>query len=149
MSVDSGQTYDATVKSACLTESASKGTPGVLVIFETDDGDIEHTIWLTPKTAERARGTLTILGADPKQLASWTYLENIGLAISGHRCEITTVEEEFKGKPQVRVQWINRPKTAEEKGALVGRVAHLFGGPKPATANQAPKEVISDEDVPF
>ena len=147
MAVDSGQTYNATVGSACLTESVNKGTPGILVVYRTDDGDIEDTIWLTPKTADRARGTLTILGADPKQLASWTYLENIGLVVSGHECEITTVDEEYNGKKRVRVQWVNPRKTAGERGALVGRVAHLFGGPKPK--DEPKNQEIKDDDIPF
>ena len=149
MAVEAGKKYDATVASACLTCS-SKGTPGIAITFTTDAGNIDDAIWLTHKTAERAKKTLGLLGADPEKLISRTYLENIGTVISGHECEITTVWDDY-GKGRVRVEWINERGTAELSGdELSGQMAYLFGGPKPAPQPPSPKqEVIDDSDVPF
>jgi hypothetical protein len=152
MAVEAGQRYDAKVASACLTCSASKGTPGILIVYETDAGDIEDTIWLTHKTADRAKKTLGLLGANPNELVSRTYLENIGVVIAGHECEITTVDEEYNGKKRVRVQWVNERGSPGLSGdQLSGQVAYLFGGPKPvAPKPEQPKKVeIDDDSIPF
>lgn len=151
MAIEAGKKYDATVASACLTCSASKGTPGILIVFETDAGEIEDTIWMTHKTADRAKKTLGLLGADPEKLISRTYLENIGVVLTGHECEITTTSEEYNGKTRVRVQWVNERGSPGLTGdELSGRVAYLFGGPKPVAIPQPKKqEAVDDTDVPF
>jgi hypothetical protein len=149
MALKPNMRYPATVMSACLTESAQKGTPGISVVFETEEGTIEHIIWLTPSTVKRVEKDLGTLGADKSKLSSWTYLENLGLVIQGHECDITTFEEEYNGKKRIKVQWINeRRKAGDVK--LADRVAVLFGG-KPAPAQPAAKLAtnINDDDVPF
>lgn len=148
MAIQAGQRYKATVHSACLTESVTKGTPGITIIFDTDDGSIEHTIYLTPKTVERASKDLVTLGADKSQLRAWTYLENIGMVIQGHECDITTISETYKGESRVRVQWINEPRKAGG-GNLAGRVAQMFGGEAPRDERDDAPRPIDDFEVPF
>ena len=143
MAVQAGRHYKATVLSASLTESVTKGTPGISINFQTEDGEIEHTIYLTEKTVKRAATDLCLLGADEAQLRSWTYLDNIGTVIQGSECDISTISEEYNGKSRVRVQWINEPRKAGG-GNLASKAAQLFGGP----AASAP--LPSDDDlVPF
>lgn len=148
MGLEADTRYPATVTNATLIESDAKGTPGIQLMFDIDgtDEQIDHVLWLTPRTITRAAETLGMLGADREKLKSWTYLENLGSVLSGHECSITTIAEEYNHKTRIRVQWVNERKApgANTGGRVVDRIASLFGGEvKPG------KDTWSDDEVAF
>ena len=63
------------VKSALITKSTAKGTPGIELYFGHDEyGTISHTLWVTPNTRERVCDTLEFLGVSRQKqetLDSW------------------------------------------------------------------------------
>ena len=152
MPVQPDAKYDATVLVAELREAKPKpgnehGTAYIFIKFQTDDGTVDGVIWLTENTVERATTDLVTLGAEAEKLKTWEYLNDIGAAIQGGRCNITTEENEYEGKKSVRVKWINAHRRAGAKTA--SRVAQLFGGtaaPEPVSNN---RQSIDDSDVPF
>lgn len=118
---------------------ASTGSLGISIELECQEGTIQHTWYVTPKTAARVKKTLVELGVPKEALASRTAIENIGAVLTGKPVEFTTVREEWQGKERVRVQWVNPPKK-EGKGAAK-ELMDLF-----ADENAAG---ITDDDVPF
>lgn len=161
MAVKADEKYTATVMSAELIESVLKGTPGIQITFQTADGDIDHTIWLTPKTVERARKDLIKLGATDEGLSTggWEYLENIGEVLRAHQCRITTHEETYNEKTRVKVQWINSldgdgsgvakatPKTAKAAATMFAEAAAIDD---PLSEPGSPDALVGvDDDLPF
>lgn len=138
--------YNVTVGFASFIESQNTGTPGIQITFECEEGSIEHTIWVTPKSREFAVRDLKTLGIREQDLSSMPFLENIGTALLGAECSITTFEDEYKGKKKLKVQWINDKRKAAS-GSAVSRAASLLGG-SPVTV-PADDHGITDEDVPF
>jgi len=149
--VQPDQRYSARVTDARMTESMS-GTPGIWVKFETPDGDISRTIYLTPATREHAQKSLNNMGIDSDRLASDEFWQDPAQFLVNATCEITTAEEEYEGKSRVVVQWINRAIT-QASDAAKRRAASLFQRvpePQPigASSNGRPAPAF-DADVPF
>jgi hypothetical protein len=141
------QTYDGTITGGTLIMSRS-GTPGLqLAISYEEDGFTAKTsrvLWLTNKTIKQVKNTLGSLGLKVDNLASETYLENIGQALEGTEITFTTEETDYNGVFKTQVQWINprRAPIGSESPAKIA--ARLFGGTVP------PLEQIPEaEDVPF
>lgn len=145
MSLQPNQKYNATVGFASFIESQNTGTPGINITFECEEGSIDHTIWVTPKSREIAIRDLKTLGIKEEDLKSQVFLENIGTALLGAECSITTYEDEYKGKKKLKVQWINE-KRAPASVSAVSRAVSLFGGGVPS---QVDAKVVDDSDVPF
>lgn len=138
--------HEVKVAGAQATTSQKKGTPGVLFTFEDAAGDrIEHTLWLTPNTAERAGKTMAMLGFNPFQEASWEkgYGEMIG-----HSCQIVVKDDEYNGRPVRRVEWINEPNSSNEftEADAFNQAMKVFGVGKAKSPASVPEE---DGDIPF
>lgn len=118
---------------------ASTGSLGITIELECPEGDIQHTWYVTPKTAKRVKDTLLELGVPKETLSSRTALENIGAALTGKSVEFTTISEEWQGKQRVRVQWVNPPKKENKNAA--NELLDLFADKK--------EPEISDDDIPF
>jgi len=126
---------------------ASTGSLGISIELECPQGGIQHTWYVTPKTAARVKKTLLELGVPPETLSSRTALENIGSALTGKPVEFTTISEEWQGKERVRVQWVN-PAKKENKGA--GKeLFDLFAAVDEHPAQAPSDEPITDDDIPF
>ncbi len=155
-------TYEVEVTDAFTTESQS-GTLGIAFAFKDDQGNtIDHVIWITTKTSERALETLDTLGFGQEQLDGVESLDRIKEFTRGNRVSIVVEDEEYKGTVTAKVKWIN--KVGGRKVAGVQTKAALFallkGQPVPvvsAPRTQAvprqteipPNTPISDDDVPF
>lgn len=139
------RTYNVRVASAYLMESQKK-TAGIELSFHDDiHGEIVHTLWLTPNTAERVRKDLETLGVKEEVYSRDSFLENCGDYLTGKECSITTFEEEYNGKRRVKVQWINKP-TVESDVPLAKRAAALLSGKPVANDHGAD---LDSSDVPF
>lgn len=137
---------------AALTESQS-GTPGITFYFKNDDGDMECTRWVTEKTYEYVTKDLETLGFDRSLIADVANLDRIGEVIKGNQVEIICEEEEYRGKYEVKVKWINAiggGKTAG--GTTKTRLAALLSG-KPAGLVSGPRSTqsadLDDSTAPF
>lgn len=155
MPVTAGQSYIATVNNAYMGESQAKGTPAIFFTLMTDDGVIDHALWITDATRDRvAKTMLECFGITIEQLKSSVFLDNLANEISGQKCSITTIEETYNNKPRVKVQWMN-PEHKKPEGDLMKRAASMFGGAKPSeprkggsTANE-PAPFAPDDDREF
>jgi hypothetical protein len=120
--------FDVTIKSAKMTESEG-GTPGLLLELHNDtNGTIFHTVWLTPKTRDRARTTLEDFGVKPEALSTGAFWDNPDGALAGKAASITCENEVYKEKTRLKVKWLNGPNRS--KPAPPGtskRMADLFG----------------------
>jgi hypothetical protein len=123
--------YDVTITKAGMAES-EKGTVGLQVELKHETcGTIFHTIWLTPKTKERAAKTLAEFGVTADVLASADFWDDPGAALVGQAASITCENEEYpegSGKVKLRARWLNGPNQAM-KAAASGtsqRLADLF-----------------------
>lgn len=153
-----GERYEATVLRAFPTESATKGTPAIHIVFETEAGRIETDLWVTPNTKERVLDTLEILGCSRSRVFEPGVLDRIGDFISGTVCSIVIAEEEYKGNLRAVVKWINEPKKAMS-GDAVSRMYGLLGGPvgrrgeqqtiTPSDIGRLPANFMDDPEVPF
>lgn len=157
MPVKAGQTYTATVNNAYLGESQSKGTPALFFTLMTDDGVVDHALWITDGTRDRVTKTMAdCFGVTLEQLQSRVYLDNLGNELSGRKVNITTIEETYQNKPRVKVQWMN-PEARKPEGDLTKRAASMFGGAKPAevkrggsgSASEPPPFAPLEEDREF
>lgn len=135
--------YAAKVIEASLGE-ASTGTPYVYLSFETDEGQhIGAWLYVSDKAFENTLETLReTFGFDGN-------FENLG-QLRAKACSITVEEEkDDKGKPRLRVRWINPPggggKPAPQGLAaqLTAKAARFGATPKAAPAGSAVA------DVPF
>ena len=144
MPVEPDKRYNATVVTADFQEGKPRddgtfGADKIFIKFQTSEGTVDGTIYLSEKAIKRAGEDLIKLGADPEKLKTWEYLDKIGEHIRGGRCSVTTEENEYQGHKSVRVKWINPQRRATPK--VASRVAQLFGGP----AAPASAEPIDDE----
>lgn len=146
MPIQANSEYNGTIIHAASIFSQS-GTPGIQVTLEAEQGTISHTLWLTEKTIKRVESTLVKIGMPKEQLYSDTALENIDQILSGKAVNFTTVSEEYQGKPKVKVQWLNPPKSEMSQSAAktAAKMFAALGNSKPAGNNQE----ITDDDVPF
>lgn len=162
MSVRPETKYKETeVLDAFMTESKEKGTAGLYFKLLTEDGEIEHTAWITPNTVERLKETLfecfSITGTELLDVA---FLAKIGERIRGDKVSITT--DEGDERYGVKVKWMNpagfKPKKLES--VSLKRIAGLFGGgPVSSPAYKPGSEPpplawgggtgVTDDDVPF
>ena len=155
MRLDIG-THEVEVTGAGLTESQG-GTPGIIVYFKNEHGDMDTTMWVTEKTAVFVSKNLTTLGFDTSLLGGddWlSQLENVGATIKGNRVKIVCDEETYQGKTEVKVKWINDA-TRVAAGSSKQRLAALLSG-KPAGLVSAPRRQepppsapLTDDDLPF
>ncbi len=147
MAVKANQTYSGKIIGGGL-HHASTGSLGISVELECKEGTIQHTWYVTPNTKERVKKTLLDLGVPEKTLTSRTALENIGNVLTGKAVEFTTIEEEYKGKKHVRVQWVNPPKKkAEPTPEAAKLIADMFADETPAPQNG--NGHASEETIPF
>lgn len=137
---EADQRYPVTIASATMTESASKGTPGIELRLESaDGGKIWHTLWLTEGTRPHVAKTLAELGVDKAMLASPAFWDDPGEALNGKDASIVTEEDTYNGKTRVRVKWLNGPVKA----------AAAPPPPKPGRSQQLALDFGNLEDVPF
>lgn len=157
MSVKADMKYSATVRDAFITESPAKGTTGLFLSFQTEDGPIAHTIWVTPATVNRVREDLgKCFGITGAQLQDDAFLEGIGAVVRGQNVQITTEMDDFKDEPRVIVKWMNPAVFTPKRitGTGMKRVTGLFGGgpvssPAYSDRSGAVAGTITDDDVPF
>lgn len=154
--------YDVTVTNAYLTES-QQGTPGIVFEFDCEEGSIDCTRWVTPKTSERLWADLETLGFTKKHCEDMESLDRIGEIVNGHMCRIVTKFETYNNEETLKVQWINpvggpRSTSSDTKqniySVLMGNsiTGGLRSAPRsaqrPAASGPAPHAPIN-EDVPF
>lgn len=160
-------TYTVTVQRAFLTES-SKGTLGIAFNFTCPDGTIDHVIWVTPASSERALETLDALGFGQEQLSEVENLDRIEEFTKGNECSIMVEDEEYNGNVTAKVKWINKVGARKISNPL-GKAAlfallkgqtpppRTVSGPRTQTASRAtqaateppPNTPFDDTNVPF
>ena len=152
--------YDATVIDCGLTESKEKQTPAIWFSFKTEDGNIDHFLWVTPNTSGRVAETMAkCFGVTDGQLRDMAWLDGMGESLRGFELSITTISEEKQDRSgyETKVQWMN-PRGFPKKPAspmTKARVTQLFGapsvGPLPGrSADDGPPPFAPvDDDVPF
>ena len=133
-----GPRYTGEITTAALIESSMKGTPGLELYINGEQGATSYTVWLTPKNRERAERDLGLLGVRPGDLKLPTFWENVGTLLSGKPICFGFAEEDFNGKKRLKISYIAGPKS-ESAGNLAAKAAGLFGSPAPA----------DDADIPF
>lgn len=113
--------YSAEIISTALGESKEKKTPFVAMQVRTIkclDTDEEKelkftaTLWLSDKAVERTVKTLRELGFDGQTLIDL----NLPDTMAGLQCEITTKVEEYNGKAEERVAFVNKPGSFANRG---------------------------------
>jgi len=115
--------------------TTKKGEPQVLIRFENDHG--EHITWYgyfshkaLPYTLERLKTCGWDAVANGNDVSSLHQSE----MLVGNQVELVCEEEEYEGKPRVRVQWINSLGStlsideARDIGAKVKGVIERDGG---------------------
>jgi hypothetical protein len=138
--------YNGTVMSNSGAIESQSGTYGYEIWIECEDGRIRHTFWITPKTADKVRKQLVLLGANESRLGEMNYWEyELKDDIAGAEISFGTKEEEYNGKTSVRVNWIGKRSQGKPHVAL----AKMFGGAvaEPPAEEQPP--VIDDSEIPF
>lgn len=129
---------------------------------------IDHIIWVTPKSSERALDTLDTLGFGQEQLSEVENLDRIKEFTLGNRVSIVVEDETYQGTTTAKVKWINKAgakkvSTIQTKAALFallkGQAPPLVSGPRSTTpkpiqtslTSEPPpnNDLISDSDVPF
>lgn len=141
--------YNVEIAAASMMESQVKNTPGLQLSLRVFEGEgngqhISHTLWLSKKTLDGTQNTLMSLGVTSDELKKESFWDNVGSALIGKRCRITTIEEEHKGKTTTKVAWLNPLKAASSGSSLSATAAKLFGG-----APKSQSAALSDEEVPF
>lgn len=113
--------YSAEIIGTALGESKEKRTPFVAMQVRTIkclDTDEEKelkftaTLWLSDKAVERTVKTLRELGFDGQTLIDL----NLPDTMAGLMCEITTKTEEYNGKTEERVAFVNKPGSFANRG---------------------------------
>lgn len=131
--------YVVRCTTAQLVSSSQKGTPGIwLGLHNEEEGDIEHTLWLSPKTKDQVEKVLReAFGVSPEKLKRPDFFEQIDFYLASKEVQITTKAETYNGKERIRVQWINPVGEAPADQASIARnAASLWSG-------------ATDEDIPF
>lgn len=148
--------YTALITKAEVGESTKKGTPGVFFSFQTSEGEIDGTLWLSEKPYERSLNTLRECFGFNDDFAS------LAAQAEGREVSITVeTETDDKGKDWSRVKWINAIRAAAKPvaGGMLARlsaqakaIAKPAGMPAPQPAKPKPapaSAAINDGDVPF
>lgn len=146
---EANKEYEVKIDGVAFIESATKHTPGLefRLVHETA-GVMIHTLWIVPKTRERAWETLRGFGIATSDLKSAEFWDNPESFFDGKSATITTKTETYvnragETKSKVAVEWFNpiggarRAKKANHEVAV--GVAELFSA----------FEDDPDQDVPF
>lgn len=132
MPLEVGNRYKAAVTFAESTEKED-GTFGIAVSFHTDEGDIEHTLWIEPGTfLEYRRKDLKTLGATDENLVDWEWLQAPGSLI-GAKCQIVMGEylDKKTGKMRLTVKYINSIRRESKKSSAQSAALIFCGAPEP------------------
>jgi hypothetical protein len=154
MAYEANQQYQVSVSGAGLTHS-SQGRPGLELYFtHPDHGEIKEVLWISEKTQERVDKTLReVFGIAPERYENPLFYEEADMYLNGKQCFIITVQEVWKDKPRIRVQWINKePKKATEnvdKATLARKAAEVMRKGRAAAFAESAPAPIDDGDVPF
>jgi hypothetical protein len=138
MPVLADQRYHATVLHAACVENL-KGTLGVELSFETQDGFIDHTMWITEKTNDAVEENFVRMGIDPVKLRTEEFYVNIDAEMKNRTCQIVTFLDTYNGDEKVKVKWINalRKQNNPSLAPKLARVmAGAWGAQQPAPASQ-------------
>lgn len=158
MLLEPDRRYDGVVIDAGLTQ-AETGTPAVWFKIKTEDGTIDHNIWITPATVTRAKETMQkCFGTTPAQLADMAWLDGLGGHLAGSEVSIVTESEERRdGSFETKVKWLNPRGFAKKPPtpATKSKVAQLFGAPSPGpmpgrgASEPPPFGPVTDDEIPF
>src|SRR5882757_5215921 len=116
MPLQPNERYDAIVLSAGLYESKEKKTPYLGFKLKTEQGGIEHKMYVSPNTVDRVSKTMQeCFGTTRAQLADMAFLDALSDKLAGAEVSITTkAEEDQYGNEKIVVEWMNprgAPKT--------------------------------------
>lgn len=153
--------YNGVVTRAEWIES-SKGTSGLQLDIETDDGmdHVSHVLWVTEKTKEYFARDMATLGVAEEKLSQGSFLAyELPSVVCGREITFGTHEEEYKGERRVKVAWIGERRASNPKGAAFA-VAQMFsetddGGmpakpsAKGAAAQDTTGDNLTDDEIPF
>lgn len=131
----------ATIKRAFLTK-AETGTWGICMGYATDDGNIDHTWYMTPNTADRLAENLQKCFGIKREQLNAAFLKRIGEVLVGKMCRLTIKGEDYKGSRRLVVEWMNPVGGIMEEADFSG-AASLFGADDDGGGRQ------SDPDQPF
>lgn len=92
--------YNAKVTAAELNEVGENNTPCVQLTFETDEGSISGSVWLSDKAFDRSLGVL-------KECFEFDGNFEDLKPLVGQECSITTELEEYKDEKRLKVKWLN------------------------------------------
>ena len=149
MAVKADQKYEATVKSALFSVN-DKGTLGLGMNYDTSDGPIAKTWYVTENTVERLKKTLAeCFGVADEQLQDQSFLDGgVNDFLRDRPCSITTeVAKDTNGNPwkdkhgntYASVQWMNPSRLGKKAtGQSLVKLAGIFGAPASAGSSQEP-----------
>lgn len=106
--IEGDRTYLVRVISAQTTKSNEKGTLGLHLGFGCDNGQIGHTIWVTPSSKDNAKKSLLNLGLSEADIANVEFWREPQTFLQSAECSIKTEYEDYQGQQRVRVKWINK-----------------------------------------
>lgn len=99
--------FPARITGHCIGASRNKGTPQIVVRFETDfDGDVKNIVgyfYLTPKAESYTMDNILAMGFNGDAIEEI----NDGQCMVGNRCDVTIKHEEYQGKMNARVAFID------------------------------------------
>jgi len=149
MAVKAEERYEATVKSALFSVN-EKGTRGLGMNYETPDGPITKTWYVTENTVERLKKTLAeCFGVADEQLQDQSFLDGgVNDFLRDRPCSITTeVAKDTNGNPwkdkhgntYASVQWMNPSRLGKKAtGQSLVKLAGIFGAPAASSGHDEP-----------
>ena len=142
-------TYDAEVISdALFSNSSKKGSPQVAASLRTEAGDITWIGYLSDRALPYTEANLATMGYDGESAAS----------IKGAKVQIVVEHEEYDGKTQARVAFINEaggglarftPMSTTEESLVKARLKAAALARKAAKGAQNALPGPAADDVPF
>ena len=142
-------TYDAEVISDSLfSNSSKKGSRQVAVSLRTDAGDITWIGYLSDKAMPYTEANLATMGYDGESASS----------VKGARIQIVVEHEEYEGKVQARVKYINEaggglarftPMSPSEESIVKAKLKAAALARKAAKGPGVAKAAPAEDDVPF
>lgn len=145
--------YRGLIVSAAWIQS-QKGTPGLQVNLETEDGmnAISHTFWVTDRSREFFEKAMLDFGVTREQLSSGAFMQNqLPGFLADTEVSFGTKEETYNDQTRIKVAWIGRHKGPSDERGIGYAVASMFGGEK-ASETEKPDttgENLEDDDIPF
>ena len=158
MPLQADRKYTGEIIDASLYRSNNKGTLGLELRIQCEEGNIDHTLWLSDKARPNSEKKLKELGITEQEMKSGVFWNAVGTFLMGKRVRIETEQEIYNEKPRVRVKWLNADNGSLEEGDMATAAARLFGGggapapaPQPKPAENWNPEIPppGDEDMPF